>query len=71
MLNNITYYRNYLEKIENEITKIELTLWKKGHYNSNLIIDKKLKALKIQRTKLYSWINHEKITRYKKENSKN
>ena len=70
MNNRIVYYKNYLEKLDDAITQIELNLWNNGNYKS---IDKqteiKLKKLKDKRTKLMDWLYNEKLIRYRKENN--
>lgn len=70
MNNRIVYYKNYLEKLDDAITQIELNLWNNGNYKS---IDKqmeiKLKKLKDKRTKLMDWSYNEKLIRYRKENN--
>ena len=60
MNNRIVYYKNYLEKLDDAITQIELNLWNNGNYKS---IDKqmeiKLKKLKDKRTKIMDWSYNE------------
>lgn len=65
MNNNVVYYRNYLEKIEDEITQLEIRLWNNGRYTSNKCIEEKLKKLKDKRIKLYNWNNYERLMRYR------